>query len=42
MLVVHALEMGQLTDGGMPPVYGSMHQMGNKARRDESRKLAES
>ena len=26
MLVVRALKISQLTDGGMPPTYGSMHQ----------------
>jgi len=25
MLVVRALKIGQLTDGGMPPTYDSMH-----------------
>jgi len=26
MLVVRALKISQLTDGGMPPTYDSMHQ----------------
>jgi len=27
MLVVRALKIGQMTDGGMPPTYDSMHQL---------------
>ncbi len=26
MLVVHALKIGKIADGGMPPTYETMHQ----------------